>query len=61
MSNRNDKHRYAGAWLDRARFNFPVRGGVTVDGGVGLGRDALEPETELDFDSLPEAERDESK
>jgi len=60
MSNRNDKARYAGQWLERARFNFPTRGGYRDGHGAGLGAE-LEPETELDFDKPAEAERDKSE
>ncbi len=61
MADRNDKERYAGQWLSRAKFNFPVRGGYRNGDGAGLGRDALEPEAELDFDKLPEDQCDETK
>ena len=54
----SDTIRYASAWMDRAKFTFPTHVGKSVDTGAGLGSDALEPETELDFDKPTLEEED---
>lgn len=61
MPKTNDTTRYAGAWLNRAKFTFPTTVGRTVDTGAGLGRDTLEPEAELDFDKPSSEEENQTE